>query len=258
MILCKRGVRQEDQLGRVPRPAGRPARARDRRQGGRAAGSPRTELFRERQRRTVEGAQAVADELLERRPRRERADRRDRRAPRARRPARVRARRPAGRGPAARDRDHRQPQRRAVRSAAAGGLVRAARRHPALATRGLQADDFGRSARIIARALQPGFEGVRDDLAERVAAIAERYPLYAQMPGPSAAAVWAPDGADRLSAEGDHGRPRCAAWIWPRRRVNARERADSRGRRRGRRAARRDWIACQQHVAEHEPEALRA
>ena len=31
-----RGVRQEDQLGRVPRPAGRPARARDRRQGGRA------------------------------------------------------------------------------------------------------------------------------------------------------------------------------------------------------------------------------
>ena len=31
-----RGVREEDQLGRLPRPAGRPARARDRRQGGRA------------------------------------------------------------------------------------------------------------------------------------------------------------------------------------------------------------------------------
>ena len=31
-----RGVREEDQLGRVPRPAGRPARARDRGQGGRA------------------------------------------------------------------------------------------------------------------------------------------------------------------------------------------------------------------------------
>ncbi len=34
MILCKRGVRQEDRLGRVPRPAGRPAGARHRRQGG--------------------------------------------------------------------------------------------------------------------------------------------------------------------------------------------------------------------------------
>ena len=47
-----RGVRQEDQLGRLPRPAGRPARARHRRQGGGASGSPQTELFRERQRRT--------------------------------------------------------------------------------------------------------------------------------------------------------------------------------------------------------------
>ena len=34
MILCTRGVRQEDQLGGVPRPAGRPAHARHRRQGG--------------------------------------------------------------------------------------------------------------------------------------------------------------------------------------------------------------------------------
>ncbi len=34
------GVRQEDRLGRLPRPAGRPARARDRRQGRRAARSP--------------------------------------------------------------------------------------------------------------------------------------------------------------------------------------------------------------------------
>ena len=49
----------------------------------------------------------------------------------------------------------------------------------ALATRGVQAEDFTEIGRIIATALQPGFEGVRDELAERVAAIVERYPLYA-------------------------------------------------------------------------------
>jgi glycine hydroxymethyltransferase len=51
----------------------------------------------------------------------------------------------------------------------------------ALATRGLQADDFPEVGRLIARALQPGFEDVRDELAERVDAIAERYPLYANL-----------------------------------------------------------------------------
>ena len=39
---------------------------------------------------------------------------------------------------------------------------------PALATRGLQADDFTEVGRIIARALQPDFESARDELAERV------------------------------------------------------------------------------------------
>jgi glycine hydroxymethyltransferase len=51
----------------------------------------------------------------------------------------------------------------------------------ALATRGLQADDFPAIGRIIATALQPGFEAAREELAERVAAIAERYPLYANL-----------------------------------------------------------------------------
>ena len=51
----------------------------------------------------------------------------------------------------------------------------------ALATRGLQADDFPVVGSLIARALQPGFEDVRDELAERVAGIAERYPLYANL-----------------------------------------------------------------------------
>ena len=87
-----------------------------------------TELFRERQQRTVAGAKALAEELLDGRRRRQRPHRRDRRAPRARRPARVRARRPAGRGPPARRRHHRQPQRGALRSAPADGHERPARR----------------------------------------------------------------------------------------------------------------------------------
>src|SRR5436190_17295774 len=50
---------------------------------------------------------------------------------------------------------------------------------PALATRGLQVDDFVEIGRIMAAALQPGdFEARRAELAERAAAVAERYPLY--------------------------------------------------------------------------------
>jgi glycine hydroxymethyltransferase len=52
---------------------------------------------------------------------------------------------------------------------------------PALATRGLGEDDFREVGGIMARALQPGFEEVRAELAERVTAIAERYPLYTQL-----------------------------------------------------------------------------
>ena len=51
----------------------------------------------------------------------------------------------------------------------------------ALATRGVQAEDFSEIGDIIARALQPGFDGVKAELAERVTAIAERYPLYPQL-----------------------------------------------------------------------------
>jgi len=59
---------------------------------------------------------------------------------------------------------------------------------PALATRGLQADDFAEVGRIISTALTPEFERARTDLAERVAAVAERFPLYAQL-GRAAATV---------------------------------------------------------------------
>jgi glycine hydroxymethyltransferase len=56
---------------------------------------------------------------------------------------------------------------------------------PALATRGLQADDFHEVGRIIARALQPDFEAVRGDLTDRVTAIVDRFPLYAHLGTPA-------------------------------------------------------------------------
>jgi glycine hydroxymethyltransferase len=49
---------------------------------------------------------------------------------------------------------------------------------PALATRGLQADDFVEVGRIMATALTSDFEAAKAELAERVTAIAERHPLY--------------------------------------------------------------------------------
>ncbi len=58
---------------------------------------------------------------------------------------------------------------------------------PALATRGLQVEDFVEIGKILAAALQlEDFDGRRGELTERTAAIADRYPLYA---GLGAAAV---------------------------------------------------------------------
>lgn len=53
---------------------------------------------------------------------------------------------------------------------------------PALATRGLQAEDFAEVGEIIVATLRAGdFEARRAELTERTAAIAERYPLYAAL-----------------------------------------------------------------------------
>jgi glycine hydroxymethyltransferase len=49
---------------------------------------------------------------------------------------------------------------------------------PALATRGLQHEDFSELGSILAGALTPGFEQREAELRERVEAIVERYPLY--------------------------------------------------------------------------------
>jgi glycine hydroxymethyltransferase len=59
---------------------------------------------------------------------------------------------------------------------------------PALATRGLQLEDFEEIGRIIAEALDPGdFEGRRAGLAERARAVADRYPLYPGLRAPAVA-----------------------------------------------------------------------
>jgi glycine hydroxymethyltransferase len=52
---------------------------------------------------------------------------------------------------------------------------------PALATRGLQVADFHEVGKIIARALQPDFDAAKAELSERVTAIVDRFPLYAQL-----------------------------------------------------------------------------
>jgi glycine hydroxymethyltransferase len=49
---------------------------------------------------------------------------------------------------------------------------------PALATRGVGVEDFSEVGQIVATALTPEFEARKDELSERVQAIVERYPLY--------------------------------------------------------------------------------
>ena len=53
---------------------------------------------------------------------------------------------------------------------------------PALATRGLQVEDFDEVGEILAVALTPEYESRAGELGERVAAIVERYPLYEGLP----------------------------------------------------------------------------
>jgi glycine hydroxymethyltransferase len=56
---------------------------------------------------------------------------------------------------------------------------------PALATRGLQVSDFTEIGQIMATALTPAFDIEKADLAERVTAIADRYPLYEHLSTPA-------------------------------------------------------------------------
>jgi glycine hydroxymethyltransferase len=56
---------------------------------------------------------------------------------------------------------------------------------PALATRGLQTDDFHEVGRIMATALTPDYAARKSELTERVNAIVERYPLYEHLSSPA-------------------------------------------------------------------------
>ena len=61
---------------------------------------------------------------------------------------------------------------------------------PALASRGLQFDDFREIGRVIAEALTGDFsDAAKSDLSERTRALAERYPLYPQLRAAAAAAA---------------------------------------------------------------------
>ena len=57
----------------------------------------------------------------------------------------------------------------------------------ALATRGLQVEDFHEVGRVIATALSEDFEAGKADLADRVTAIADRHPLYEHLSTQAAA-----------------------------------------------------------------------
>jgi glycine hydroxymethyltransferase len=57
---------------------------------------------------------------------------------------------------------------------------------PALATRGVGVEDFSEVGSIVATALTPEFEARRQELSERVQAIVERYPLYEHLNAPTA------------------------------------------------------------------------
>ncbi len=52
---------------------------------------------------------------------------------------------------------------------------------PALATRGFQPDDFREVGKVLAEALTGDFEQIKGDLSERTRALAEKYPLYPQL-----------------------------------------------------------------------------
>ncbi len=151
-----------------------------------ALGIAQTEPFRERQRRTVAGAQAVSDALLQ-----------------------------AGHGVSvvtggtdvhlvlvdlrdadldgkqAEDRLHEigiTVNRNAVPFDPRPPMVTSGLRvgTSALATRGLQAEDFAQIGQIIATALTPAYEAQKTELTERTALIADRHPLYEYLGAPAA------------------------------------------------------------------------
>ena len=156
-----------------------------------------SELFAERQRRTLDGARAWAQELLKAGHGVNVLTGRHRRAPGARRPAR---REPALTGKQAEDRLHAidiTVNRNAVPFDPRPPMEASGLRigTPALATRGLQLEDFVEVGQIMASALTPEYESRSHELAERVREIAERYPLYEELAPAGAPASVEPGAA---------------------------------------------------------------
>ena len=168
------GARAGARQGGLPGNAGRPAPARDRRQGDllqdrRLGRLPRLPVADPRQRRR---ARRDADGERARRP-----HRRNRHAPPADGPARRRVVGQGGRGAAARGEDHRQPEHRSLRRAPAdGGLGRPsrhARGDHARLRRGRPARGGGDHRRRARRAT-PDIDALRG----RSDALCEKRPLY--------------------------------------------------------------------------------
>jgi glycine hydroxymethyltransferase len=148
-----------------------------------------SELFAERQRRTVQGAQALAEQLLK-----------------AGHGVNVltggtdvhlalvdlRACEPELTGRQAEDRLHEigvTVNRNAVPFDPRPPMESSGLRigTPALATRGLGSEEFTEVGQIVAVALTPEFEARKDELSERVRAIVERYPIYEHLNAPAPA-----------------------------------------------------------------------
>ena len=90
------------------------------------------------------------------------------------------ARRPAGRGPPALGRHHRQPQRRAVRPAPADGHLRPAHRHAGAGDPRLRRRGVHRGRRHHRHRAEAGAATDVEALRARVAKLADDFPLYPQ------------------------------------------------------------------------------
>jgi glycine hydroxymethyltransferase len=145
-----------------------------------------SELFAERQRRTIEGARALARELMDSRSSGAGVNVLTGGTDVHLILVDLRESEPALTGKQAEDRLH-EIQITVNRNAVpfdprppmeASGLRIGT---PALATRGLQQEDFEEVGRILAVALSDEYASRAEELAERVGAIVERYPLYEQL-----------------------------------------------------------------------------
>ena len=227
-----RGARQEDRLGGLPGPAGRPAGARRSPARRWRSASRRTEAFRERQRRTVAGAQAVAARAA---GRRRRASTSSRAAPTCTScsstcasPSSTASRpRTACTTSASRSTATRCPSTRARRWSRAA-CASARRRWPRAACRATTSSEVGR---IIAVALTPALRGP-PRRAGRARHRDRRPPPALRAPRPARRVRRGPAGPGRsppgpAAMLGAHGPDRASTPSWPAARLRRHGGADA-------------------------------